>query len=84
MYELEKRAQAGLTEQGLTALKGAVRLQGSTARVLLQDTLKMIRTLNLKDKTLEADLEAAFNFVVTIQPDELQAWQIHLKAPTQG
>lgn len=80
MHEIEKHAQARLTEQGLTALKGAVRLKGSTARVLLQDTLKMIRTLHLKDRTLEADLEAAFNVVVSIQPEELRAWQIALKA----
>ena len=42
----------------------------------------MIRELNLEDKTLEADLEAARKFVVSLPPDELQAWQIYLKAQT--
>ncbi len=85
LFGLEKRAQARLTERGLTALKGAVRLQGSAARVPLQNTLAMIQALNLKDKTLEADLEAAFNFVAhECQPDELQAWQIDLKAQARA
>lgn len=79
---LEKRAHARLTAQGLTALKGAVRLDGSAAKVRLQETLATIQAPdNLEDRTLEADLEAAFNFVAhECQPDELRDWQIDLKA----
>ena len=83
MNKLEKHAQALLTEQGLNALKGAVRLRGSTARVMLQDTHRAIQNANLEDTTLEADLNAARRVAVSIQPDELQAWQIDLKAQAQ-
>ena len=83
MNKLEKHAQALLTEQGLKALKGAVRLGGSTARVKLQEILRMIQDLDLEDTTLEADLNAARQVAVSIQPDELQAWQIDLKAQAQ-
>lgn len=79
---LEKRAQARLPERGLTALKGAVRRDGSAAKVRLQETLATIQSL--KDRTfetLEADLEAAFNFVAhECQPDELEEWKRDLKA----
>lgn len=84
MYELEKYAAARLTEQGLKALKGAVRLGGSTARVKLQDTLRAVQDANLEDPTLEADLNAARQVAVSIQPDELQAWQIGLKTQAQA
>lgn len=80
MNELERYAQARLTKQGLTALKGAVRLRGSAARVPLQELLGMIRDLKLESGTLEADLEAARQVAISLQPDELQAWQIGLKA----
>ena len=43
----------------------------------------MIRNLNLEDRTLEADLEAARQVAVSIPPDELQAWQIDLKSQAQ-
>ena len=83
MNELERHASASLTERGLAALRGAVRLQGSSARVELQELLRMIRNLNLEDRTLEADLEAARQVAVSIPPDELQAWQIDLKSQAQ-